>query len=69
MKGFQQPQNTNFTTARGLKRMMEWDLNDSFSNFENGIFSVCEKMYQSAQSLPDESGPLRYMKGSIHYNV
>ena len=23
-------------------------------------------MYQSAQSLPDESGPLRYMKGSMH---
>ena len=50
----QQPPNTNFTTARGLKQTMEWDLNDSFSNFENGIFSVCEKMYPSVQSLPDE---------------
>ena len=54
----QQPQNTNFTTARGLKRTMEWDLHESFRNIENGVFSVCEKMYPSAQSIPDDSGPL-----------
>ena len=47
----QQPQDTNFTTARGLKQTMEWDLNDSFNNFKNGVFSLWENIPKHTKPL------------------
>ena len=42
---------------------MERDVNEGFSEIENGVFSVCNWMYPSAQRLPAESEQFSILQG------
>ena len=42
---------------------MERDVNEGFSEIENGVFSVSNWMYPSAQRLPAESEQFSILQG------